>query len=169
MVRPPGLPARSILRRYLATSLGPIRRSTAGAYRMPRRSTSESTAPVRVAPTSRASARSPGSRASARYMRMPAKMPQTLRPITSASSSPMSSSLQASVASCDVSDVYAGHAADEDEAHGVQGEGDDHCRLADRGARHPVQGTVLDAVHEEQRADAQDGNGVRRHVHLRKL
>src|SRR5690606_27694862 len=33
----------------------------------------ESTAPVRVAPTSRARTRSPGSLASARYMRMPAK------------------------------------------------------------------------------------------------
>src|SRR5690242_11459593 len=126
MVRPPGLPARSILRRYLATILGPISRRTVGAYRMPRRSTSESTAPVRVDPTSRASARSPGSRASARYMRMPAKMPQMLRPITSASRSP---TVVLPPGFSDVSDVDTGHTADEDEADRVERERDDHRAL----------------------------------------
>ena len=44
------------------------------------------TAVVRVAPTSRASARSPGSLASARYMRMPRSMPPTARPVRAARS-----------------------------------------------------------------------------------
>src|SRR5690606_881848 len=130
---------------------------------MPMRSTRESTAPVRVAPTSRARTRSPGSLASARYMRMPAKTPQTPRPMSRASSSAMSVSLLRR------SDVDAGQAADEEEADGVQPEGDDHRRLAHRGAGHAFQGAVLHAVHQEQRADAQGGNGVGGHAHLGQL
>src|ERR1043165_6604147 len=96
---------------------------------MPRRSMSESTAPVRVEPTSRASTRSPGSLASARYMRMPAKMPATLRPITSASRSPMAVLPPEFSKGSGVSDVDAGQSADEDEADRVEREGDDHRGL----------------------------------------
>src|ERR1044072_841551 len=108
---------------------------------MPRRSINESTAPVRVAPTSRASTRSLGSFTSARYMRMPVKTPQTARPISRASRraiDPVPSSR---------SDVDPRQAADQDEADGVQAERDDHRRLAERGAGHPVQGAALLPAH----------------------
>jgi len=90
---------------------------------MPMRSTRESTAPVRVEPTSSASTRSAGSFASARYMRMPAKTPHTLRAISRASPNAITAA---------PSDVDAGEAADEDEAHRVQAERDEHRGLAQR-------------------------------------
>src|SRR3954453_15622852 len=106
---------------------------------MPMRSIRESTAPVRVDPTSSASIRSLGSFASARYMRMPAKTPHTLTAINRASPKP--------IMTAPSSDVDPRQAADQYESHRVEGECDDHRPLAEWRARHAFQRAVLDAVH----------------------
>src|SRR6478752_10877542 len=160
MVRPPGLPAMSILRRFSLTFLGPIRRSTRGAQRIPSRSMPEPTAVVRVEPTSSARARSPGSVASARYIRMPLKTPKTLAPTTRASSSSIPAPS---------SDIDLGNAADGDEAEGVEAERDDDGDLSDDRSRHAVEGAGEDRVHQEHRADADGGDGVGGGVDLGEL
>src|SRR5689334_11649686 len=115
----------SMRRRLASTRRGPIRRRTVGAKRMPRRSTAESAAETRVPPTSSASARSLGSLASARIIRTPRRTPATPAPIRTASSSGGNMTPP--------SHFDLAEPADDEEAHGVEAEGQQDQALAERG------------------------------------
>src|SRR5690242_21596959 len=117
----------SMRRRLASTRRGPIRRRTVGAKRMPWRSTADSAVETRVPPTSRASARSLGSLASARIMRMPSRAPATAPAARRASSS-------ASNVTPPLSDFDLAEAADDEEADGVEAERDQDEGLAEAGA-----------------------------------